>query len=305
MRHARPVTHPAPAVDPLVLDDVPDVRLVALDMDGSLLDDAKRIHPTFWPLLDALLARGVTVCPASGRQYATLRRSMGRDDLVYLAENGSYVVRDGAALAVDGLDLAVARDVVRRVREVAGTLDVGVVLCGERSAYVERTDAPFLAQCEPYYALLERVDDLTAVDDTVLKVAVYDFGGAEAGAGAALAPFGDVARVLVSGEHWVDVMSPTADKGAALRAVQAALGVGPEHTMAFGDYFNDVGMLAAAHWSFAMANGHPDVRAGARYLAPANTENGVVRTIASVLRVDVPGLDGSPVPGTGVDAPRA
>ncbi|MFS0706272.1 HAD hydrolase family protein [Cellulomonas sp. 179-A 9B4 NHS] len=260
-------------------------------MDGSLLDEAKRVHPTFWPLLDALLGRGVTVCPASGRQYATLRRSMGRDDLVYLAENGAYVVRDGAPLAVDGLDLDLARDVVRRVRAAAADLDLGVVLCGERSAYVERTDDAFLAQCEPYYALLERVDDLTAVDDTVLKVAVYDFGGAEAGAGPALASFGDVARVLVSGEHWVDVMSPTADKGTALRAVQAALGVGPEHTMAFGDYFNDVGMLAASDWSFAMANGHPDVRAGARFVAPSNDENGVVRTVASVLRIDVPGLD--------------
>ncbi|QCB95112.1 HAD family hydrolase [Cellulomonas shaoxiangyii] len=259
-------------------------------MDGSLLDGAKRVHPTFWPLLDALLARGVTVAPASGRAYPTLRRTMGRDDLVYIAENGAHVVRDGVAVAVDGLDLAVARDVVRRVRGAAATLDVGVVLCGERSAYVERTDDAFLAQCTPYYALLETVDDLTAVQDTVLKVAVHDFGDAEAGAGPALASFGDVARVLVSGEHWVDVMSPTADKGTALRAVQAALGVGPEHTMAFGDYLNDVGMLAAADWSFAMANGHPDVRAGARFLAPSNDENGVVRTIASVLRLDVPGL---------------
>lgn len=283
-----------PVVDPPVLDHVPDVRLLALDMDGSLLDDAKRVHPTFWPLLDLLLARGVTVCPASGRQYATLRRDLGRDDLVYLAENGALVVREGRTLAVDGLDLAVARDVVRRVRAAAAaTLDVGVVLCGERSAYVERTDEAFLAQCAPYYALLETVEDLTAVEDTVLKVAVYDFGAAETGIGPVLASFADVARVLVSGEHWADVMSPTADKGTALRAVQAALGVGPEHTMAFGDFFNDVGMLAAADWSFAMANGHPEVRAGARFTAPSNAENGVVRTVASVLRLDVPGLGAS------------
>jgi hydroxymethylpyrimidine pyrophosphatase-like HAD family hydrolase len=87
----------------------------------------------------------------------------------------------------------------------------------------------------------------------------------------------------VSGEHWVDVMSPTADKGHALRAVQDARGITPEQTMAFGDYFNDVGMLDAAAYSFAMDNAHPDVRAHARFVAPANTENGVVRTITSVL----------------------
>ena len=273
-----------PVTDPPVLDVVPDVRLVAVDMDGSLLDDAKRIDDSFWPLLTELLARGVTVCPASGRQYATLREQLGRDDLVYVAENGALVVRDGEPLAVDGLDLGVARDVVREVRALDG-LDVGTVLCGRRSAYVERTDARFLARCEPYYALLERVDDLTAVEDTVLKVAVHDFGSAQDGAGPALERFGDVARVLVSGEHWVDVMSPTADKGHALRAVQEALGIGPEQTVAFGDYFNDVGMLDAAHWSFAMDNAHPEVRAHARYVAPSNNDNGVVRTLRSLLRI--------------------
>ena len=136
--------------DPPAFDVVPDVRLVAVDMDGSLLDDAKRVDPSFWPLLDALVTRGVAVCPASGRQYATLRRQLGRDDLVYVAENGALVVRDGEVLAVDGLDPATARDVVRTVRaHAAGGADVGVVLCGRASAYVERTDAAFLAQCEP------------------------------------------------------------------------------------------------------------------------------------------------------------
>lgn len=264
----------------------PDVRLVAVDMDGSLLDDAKRIDPSFWPLLDTLVARGVTVAPASGRQYATLRRQLGRDDLVYVAENGAHVVRDGAPLAVHGLETRVARDVVRAVRRLAaGGADVGVVLCGLRSAYVERVDAPFLAQCEPYYALLEQVPDLTAVQDTVLKVAVYDFGPAATGAGPALTSFGGVARVLVSGAHWVDVMSPDADKGHALRDVQRALGVGPEQTVAFGDYFNDIGMLEAAHWSFAMDNAHPDVRAHARFVAPSNNDNGVVRTLRTLLRL--------------------
>lgn len=274
-----PVVLPTPDVPP-------DVRLVAVDMDGSLLDDAKQVPASFWPLLDALVARGVTVCPASGRQYATLRRQLGRDDLVYIAENGAHVVRGGRPLAVDGLAADVARDVVREVRRlVAAGADLGVVLCGLRSAYVERVDAAFLGHCEPYYALLERVPDLVAVEDTVLKVAVYDFGPAATGAGPALARFGGVARVLVSGAHWVDVMSPSADKGHALRDVQRAVGAGPEQTVAFGDYFNDLGMLEAAHWSFAMDNAHPDVRARARFVAPSNNDDGVVRALRALLRL--------------------
>ena len=56
-------------------------------------------------------------------------------------------------------------------------------------------------------------------------------------------------------------------------------------TMAFGDYLNDLELLDAAAYSFAMDNAHPEVRARARYVAPANTRNGVARTIASVLGI--------------------
>lgn len=281
-------TAPAPVLDPPDLGEVPDVRLVALDMDGSLLDEDKRLDPSFWPLLEQLEARGMAVCPASGRQYATLRAQFERDDLVYIAENGAYVVRDGVELSSDPLSLTTARAIVTAMRTASvGGLDLGTVVCGKRSAYVERHDDAFLDQVRPYYARLEIVSDLLAVDDEVLKVAVYDFESSERGAGRALAPFDEADRVVVSGLHWVDVMSRTADKGAALRQVQAALGVTREQTMAFGDYFNDVGMLAAAGWSFAMDNGHPDVRALARFVAPANTRNGVVRTIASALAIEL------------------
>ncbi len=262
----------------------PDIRLVAVDLDGSLLDDAKRIHHSFWRLLDALDERGVLLCPASGRAYPTLRRDFGRDDLVYIAENGAYVAHHGREMSSDTIPWEHAAAALAAARRfAAGGADVGSVLCGKRSAYVERTDAAFLAQVEPYYAELAIVDDLLAVHDEVLKVAIYDFGSAEHGAGRALAPLDGPVRVLVSQEHWVDVMSPTADKGAALAAVQLALGITRGQTMAFGDYLNDLGMLAAAEWSFAMDNAHPAVRAAARFVAPANNDNGVVRTIVATL----------------------
>jgi hypothetical protein len=56
--------------------------------------------------------------------------------------------------------------------------------------------------------------------------------------------------------------------------------------MAFGDYLNDCEMIDAADWSFAMANAHPTLIARARYVCPPNTENGVVRTIKSVLEIE-------------------
>lgn len=281
---------PTPSPQP----DAPDIRLVAIDMDGTLLDADHEVPATFWPLLAELDVRGITVCPASGRQLATLVRQMGEHAprLCFIAENGGYVVRRDEELSADVVDAGVVVRIVEAVRALAGSgADVGVVVCGKRSAYIERHDAAFVDECDRYYALLARVEDLTTIEDEVLKVAVFDFGDAAATTEPALAPFRDTQQVVVSGQHWVDVMNPTTHKGTALRAIQRELGVSREQTMAFGDYLNDLELLDAAAWSYAMADAHPDVRERARFVAPGNDANGVVRTIAAVLGIRVDGVE--------------
>ncbi|MFJ9352382.1 Cof-type HAD-IIB family hydrolase [Streptomyces sp. NPDC101237] len=263
-----------------------DIRLVVTDMDGTLLDDEKRIPAGLWPMLAELRRRGVLFSPASGRQYATLARQFAdvADGMVFIAENGTYVVRDGVELSSDVLDPAVAGDLARTVRRlVADGVDVGAVVCGKRAAYVERADEAFLAEVRRYYVEHRVVDDLTAVDDDVIKVALFDFGPAERTTAPALAGFAATHQVVVSGEHWVDVMNRTANKGTALRGLQRELGITPAQTMVFGDYLNDLEMLDAADWSFAMANAHPDVISRARHLAPSNNDDGVLRTVARIL----------------------
>ena len=261
----------------------PDIRLIATDMDGTLVDDAKNIHDELWPLVDELHARGITFCPASGRQYHNLVREFEdvADELVFIAENGTYVVARGREISSDGLELDVARRVVSLVR---GLPEAGAVLCGKASAYIERRDLPFVEQAAAYYARLQIIEDLLEVAaDDVLKVAIYDFTSAEHNTAPRLAEIRATHQVVVSGAHWVDVLSPTANKGRALRQVQAALGVTPDQTMAFGDFLNDLEMMDAATYSFAMANAHPRLKERARWVAPANNANGVVRAIRALL----------------------
>ncbi|MFF7898970.1 Cof-type HAD-IIB family hydrolase [Streptomyces sp. NPDC088817] len=270
------------------LTDPAGIRLIVTDMDGTLLDDAKRIPAGLWPTLAELRRRGVLFSPASGRQYATLAEQFaGHDEgMVFIAENGTYVVRDGVELSSDPLDPAVAARLVGAVRELAAQgVDVGAVVCGKRSAYVERADEAFLTEVRKYYVRHRIVPDAAAVDDHIIKVALFDFGSAERTTAPALAAFAETHQVVVSGEHWVDVMNRTADKGAALRRLQRDLGITPAQTLVFGDYLNDLEMLDAAEWSFAMANAHPEVIGRARHLAPSNNDNGVLRTIARLLHL--------------------
>ncbi|MBZ9638841.1 Cof-type HAD-IIB family hydrolase [Streptomyces sp. PSKA30] len=275
-----PTASDAPAAAPA------DIRLVVTDMDGTLLDDDKRAPAGLWEVLDRLRERGVLFSPASGRQYATLAREFApaAQGMVFIAENGTYVVRDGVELSSDPLRSAVVTEVVEAVRRLAADgVDVGAVVCGKRSAYVERTDAAFLAEVRRYYVEHRTVEDVTAVDDDILKVALYDFGPVERTTAPALHRFTATHQVVVSGEHWVDIMNPTANKGAAVRRLQRELGITPAQTLVFGDYLNDLEMLDTAEWSFAMANAHPDVIRRARHLAPSNNDNGVLRTVSRLL----------------------
>jgi Cof subfamily protein (haloacid dehalogenase superfamily) len=278
---ARALTEDLPA-----FDHVPDIRLIACDMDGTLLDDDDAVHDDFWPLVDELHARGITFCPASGRQYYNLleRFEPIADEVIFIAENGTYVVRDGRELSSDCLERDVARALIDVARGLtAGGADVGAVLCGKTSAWIERTDAPFREEVDKYYHRLQVVDDLDAVDDDVLKVAIYDFVSSERISAPAYAGFRDTHQVVVSGEHWLDVMVAGANKGTGLRHIQEALGVTRDQTMVFGDFLNDLEMMDEATYSFAMANAHPVLAERARYRAPGNTDNGVVRTIRHVL----------------------
>lgn len=273
----------------------PDIRLVAIDLDGTLLDSNKRLDAGFPEVLTKLLARGIAVVPASGRQYASIQQYVGAPEhhdgeLDIIAENGALVVREGEVVSVDAVTREGADLALERVAAYAASgAEAGAVLCGRRTAYLDRGDEAFLEVIAGYYPVREVVSDLREVareqpDEDFLKIALWDYAGAEGGL---IEAVGQIPghRTLVSGHSWLDIMSPTADKGHALERLQRELGVGPEHTMVFGDFPNDVGMLQRSEWSYAMADAHPLAAAAARFRAPSNDEEGVSRTLREVLKL--------------------
>jgi Cof subfamily protein (haloacid dehalogenase superfamily) len=265
----------------------PDLRLVAVDMDGTLLDAHGRVPDRLWPLLEIMHERGILFVPASGRQYATLRALFDRaaDGMPFIAENGTYVVRDDVEISSAPLEPGVVHAVLAALAETPA--DYGVVIAGRERAWVSRTDAAFLAEVAKYYLEHEIVSDLADVADRAIKIAVFCFGDAEAEIAPVLASFRTTHQVVVSGAAWVDVMDARVNKGEALQSLQRALGIGPEHTAAFGDYLNDLEMLQVAHWSYAMDNAHPAVKAVARGIAPHHHDEGVIEVLAELLGVEL------------------
>ena len=274
-----------------------DLRLAAVDMDGTLLDDDKNFPPGMDELLDQMDARGVTFAPASGRQVWTLIDMFpGRPGMTVIGENGGIVMRDGVEVSSHPVDTPTVREVIRLVREATSGpdgIDGGLVMCGKQFAYVERTDEGFVEGVMPYYHRTKRVEDQNAIidaieagqiDDAIVKLAVYVIGPVEPLAQATLANFADTHQYAISGANWADLQVQGVDKGSAVRDLQRFLGVERAQTAVFGDAGNDLSMMSEGDLSFAMANASQDVIEAARFVAPSNNEAGVIQVLRALLK---------------------
>ena len=274
-----------------------DLRLAAVDMDGTLLDDDKNFPPGMDELLDLMDERGVTFAPASGRQVWTLIDMFpGRPGMTVIGENGGIVMRDGVEVSSHPVDTPTVREVIRLVRDATSVpdgIDGGLVMCGKQFAYVERTDEGFVEGVMPYYHRTKRVEDQNAIidaieagqiDDAIVKLAVYVIGPVEPLAQATLANFADTHQYAISGANWADLQIRGVDKGSAVRDLQRFLGVERAQTAVFGDAGNDLSMMSEGDLSFAMANASQDVIEAARFVAPSNNEAGVAQVLRSLLK---------------------
>lgn len=258
------------------------IRLIVCDMDGTLLDSQKRLPRDIRPVVRALRERGVAFAVASGRPYVALRRDLAglEDDILFICENGALVMDRGRRVMMKPVPARLLPVAASAARGLTG---VYPVLSRVDAAMVEAGGSDlFMRTVSPFYPALEIVPDLAACcgREDVCKVAFFDEQDARAHAYPVLRErLGDELTVALSGENWVDMMGQGVDKGSAMRGLQREMGVSPEECMAFGDYLNDIGLLGSVAESYAMANALPEVKAAAKYLAPGNDEDGVLRVI--------------------------
>lgn len=254
------------------------IKLIVTDMDGTLIADNKKINDEFWEILPKLKNDGIIFSVASGRQYGNLlKRFEGHtEDIVFIAENGAFGMLNGEELFSFGLN----REKVSEFIEIGRTIKTSfTVLCGKHVAYMEDGSEKAREVVGPSVANLQIVDDLTKVDEEILKVALYDCESSHDNLYTAFKEFEKEYVVVVSGEHWLDIMNLGVNKGVALCKVQEKLGIDKSQTMVFGDYLNDIEMFAEADYAFVMENGHDELKKIATHRAKSNNENGVVEAI--------------------------
>ena len=130
-----------------------------------------------------------------------------------------------------------------------------------------------------YKFRVERVEDVTKIEDDIIKVSAYWKADVESATRGLRAKYGDRLKMVISGDMWMDCMAPGVNKGQAVKLIQDSLGILPEETMAFGDQLNDLEMLGQAYYSFAVSNARPEVKAAARFEADTNRRDGVLKIL--------------------------
>ncbi len=264
--------------------DLSTIKLVAADMDGTLLNAKHELSPDFFPIFEQMNARGILFAAASGRQFWNLlnRFESIQDDVIFIAENGSYVAYKGQELLVQAMDPDITREQITTAGKIPG---IHTILCGKKRAYVESTAPAFIENVEMYYDRYEVVDDLMKVeDDQFLKIAICDLAGSEANSYPFFKQKKDQLQVKVSGHIWLDISHQLANKGRAIHVLQEKYNISVDETMVFGDYLNDLEMMQQASFSYAMENAHTDIKNAARFITNSNEENGVLIVLQEMLK---------------------
>jgi HAD superfamily hydrolase (TIGR01484 family) len=268
-------------------------RLLAIDADGTLLDERKRVTARSRAALAELHRRGTTILLTTGRRYRTALPIVAKTGLplTVAAHNGVLIRRsadDSTVLrrTMAGSDMV---DVVRFLRADEIHPVVFVDRYAEGIDFVHDVEHPD----DPYWRDVWdrnrdhflRTDDLSEVSAGVLVVAAWGtverLLEMEARFAAA---FGDrLTHHVVTNVHYLgavfEAYSPEAGKGAALRAFRERLGVPAEEVCAIGDDVNDLSMLEEAGLSIAMGNAVESVLAAADRVTGSNEEEGLAEAL--------------------------
>lgn len=275
-------------------------KLVASDLDGTLLNSAGEVSPRTRAALDACWAAGIPVVGVTGRGPRLLdsvRIALDGRGIAVLAQGGFVVdLERNEVLRTVGLPRDAAAAVIERIEDVAGELVVAVEDAAEQGEVQTQLrvqhgfDWPYP---EPAH-LLPRHQVLPpgAVLKVFLRSATLGQDELLARARSVVDPRD--AEVTHAGLGFIEVLPPGITKASGLGVALQRYGLGLGDVLVFGDMPNDLPMITAVTEaggrSVAVANAHPAVRAAARDRTSGHDVDGVARYLEAVFGTEPAGV---------------
>ena len=256
-------------------------RLVATDIDGTLVDSSGHLSARTREVLDRLDEAGVPLVVVTARPLRWMTELwpvVGRHG-VGIVSNGAivYDVAEDRIHELEGIDVEAGLALIAAIRAaLPGAVFAFELLSGfaHETAYDEPHHIPDGSPSGPAEEVLSEV---------AVKVLVKAPGtDPEKLREVVAAAVGDSATPTWSVDGLVEISAVGVTKAAALARVCDRLGVAAEDVVAFGDMPNDLPMLAWAGTSYAVANAHPSLLEVVDHVAPTNDEDGVAQVLAGI-----------------------
>ena len=268
-----------------------DIKLVAFDLDGTLLTFDKRITKRTYDTLEAASKKGVAIVPATGRFMRTVPQEIKDMPFVdyVISINGAYVlnVKTGEAIYRSEIPQQRALDIL----SYFDTLPIAYDCYMDNDSFINKE-------------MMDHINDY--VEDQFYLDLVWKFrkpvkelkahikeAGKDIQKLMAYTKDQDVRHMLMgtlqsrfpgiivtsSIKNNIEINASGANKGDAIKALAESIGIDISQTMAFGDSFNDIPMIKAAGVGVCMANGNDETKAEADMVAPSCDEDGVAAII--------------------------
>lgn len=255
-------------------------RLLAIDLDGTLLHPSHLITPRTMDVLQRAIASGMYVVIATGRVPYSIQAVLGE-----LAINAPMITSNGATIIDTRTNTIVAQQLVPEqhilaVLAAARALDLHFCYYTHDYLYAEQV----LYTGQNWYLAdvpVRLVPDITEVyPQPCIKIGAY--GEAQTLREKRLElerRFAGQLYITQTADRWLEFLHPEVSKANALRTIARQLDIQPSEIMAFGDNHNDIEMLRFAGLGIAMGNAHEEVRAVADYVTLTNYEDGVADAV--------------------------
>ena len=264
-----------------------DIRIIALDLDGTLLDSGKNLSEANRAALAAAAEKGVHIVPTTGRFFGGMPESVRALPFVRYAitVNGAQVYdrETDTAIVREELPLGTALAVMRYLDGFDVIYDCYQDNWGRMTAAMQEraadyaSDAHYLKMIrelrKPYPDLKAHLEE-EGHDVQKIMLFARDVATREKIAEGLRERFPQLA-ITASTWNNLELNSANAHKGLALQRFAAHLGLGLENCMAFGDGANDLTMVRMAGMGVAMSNACPEVLAAADHVTLSNDEDGV------------------------------
>ena len=247
------------------------IKLIATDMDGTLLDENSQVPEETFELIHALTEKGIHFCASSGRRYDELCAMFEpvKDEMDFVACNGTQVYADGRMLDRE----VFSTHSVQRLFEMCETFScLHLTLYDRTRTFVFDDMKVFPRHFRTMFPDIIRGNVYCDTADYTLDMTI-----------ALTRELGERLSFMPSDSHWIDVAPHGVSKASGIKQVPRYRGIKPEDAAHFGDSMNDYDILRFVGHPYVMGNGSYAVKQITQHVIGTNAEHAVQKTLREIL----------------------